>query len=68
MKKEEFQHILDNSKDLRSLSNSQLVNDMDKLTEEFEFVKKNIIDLTFYLDQIEDLYNKNLNEYKTRGL
>jgi hypothetical protein len=68
MKKEDFQIIINNSKDLKSLSNTTLVSDMDKLSEEFELIKKNIIDLTFYLDQLEDLYNKGLNEYKSRGL
>jgi hypothetical protein len=68
MKKEEFQNIMNDVKDLKSLSNSALVVNMDSLSQEFELVKKNIIDSTFYLDQLEDLYNKTLSEYKTRGL
>jgi hypothetical protein len=68
MKKEEFQNIINDIKDLKSLSNSALVINMDSLSQEFELVKKNIIDSTFYLDQLEDLYNKTLSEYKTRGL
>ena len=68
MKKEEFQNIMNDVKDLKSISNFELVINMDSLSEEFELVKKNIIDSTFYLDQLEDLYNKTLSEYKTRGL
>lgn len=68
MKKEEFQNIMNDVKDLKSLSNSALVINMDSLSQEFELVKKSIIDSTFYLDQLEDLYNKTLSEYKTRGL
>ena len=65
---EKFQNIINDIKDLKSLSNSALVINMDSLSQEFELVKKNIIDSTFYLDQLEDLYNKTLSEYKTRGL
>lgn len=53
---------------LSNLTNTELVANMDKLSEEFEVVKKRLIAETIYLDKIEELYNKNLKEYKSRGL
>jgi hypothetical protein len=39
---------------------------MDKLTTDFELTKNNIINLTVYLDNVEELYNKILDEYQSR--
>jgi hypothetical protein len=39
---------------------------MDKLTSDFDATKNNIIGLTLYLDKVEEMYNKTLNEYQTR--
>ena len=39
---------------------------MDKLTTDFDTTKNNIIGLTLYLDKVEEMYNKTLNEYQTR--
>lgn len=66
MTKEEFDIIVEGQKDLKNLQNSKLIEFMDKLSADFELVKKNIIDQTIYLDKIEELYNNILKEYQAR--
>lgn len=66
MTKEEFDLIIQEQKNLKSLQNSKLIEFMDKLSSDFEIVKKNIIDQTIYLDKIEGLYNNILKEYQNR--
>jgi len=39
---------------------------MDKLSIDFDSTKANIINLTMYLDSVEELYNKTLKEYEQR--
>lgn len=52
--------------DLKELPNSKLVEIMDLLSSDFESTKANIINLTYYLDNIEIIYNKALEEYQNR--
>lgn len=66
MEKEVFEKILNEHRDLKNLPNSILVEHMDTLSESFETTKKNIINLTYYLDKVEELYNLTLNEYQSR--
>jgi hypothetical protein len=66
MNKEEFENIIKLQSDLKDQPNSKLIEVMDKLTTEFDLTKDNIINSTFYLDKIEELYNKILNEYQSR--
>ena len=66
MKKEEFKLITEEQKNLNNLPNNKLVEFMDKLSIEFETVKKNIIESTHYLDNIESLYSNILEEYQKR--
>ena len=66
MKKEEFDEILKDLGDIKNVPNSKLIDDMDKLTTDFELTKNNIINLTVYLDSVEELYNKILEEYQSR--
>jgi len=66
MKKEEFDYIIENESKLKDLPNSELIRVMDLLSSDFEMTKKQIIDMTFYLDKLEELYNKSLEIYKTR--
>lgn len=68
MSTDEVKKIVSELSTLRDLTNSDLVRNMDKLSEEFEIVKKRLIAETIYLDKIEELYNLNLKEYKSRGL
>jgi hypothetical protein len=39
---------------------------MDILTTDFELTKENIINLTMYLDKLEELYNNTLKEFQSR--
>lgn len=66
MTKEEFQKISEESKDLKNQPNSKLIEYMDMLTTDFEITKKNIINLTLYMDKVEELYNDLLKEYQSR--
>lgn len=68
MKTEELKKIISDLDKINTLTNSELVSNMDMLSEEFETLKKRLISETIYLDKIEELYNKNLKEYKSRGL
>lgn len=67
MKKEEFDEIIKDLGDIKNVPNSKLIDDMDKLTTDFELTKNNIINLTVYLDSVEELYNKILEEYQSRN-
>jgi hypothetical protein len=66
MKKEEFENIVNEQVDLKNQPNSKLIESMDKLTQDFELTKNNIINLTLYLDKVEELYNNVLKEYQSR--
>ena len=66
MKKEEFEKIVQELGDLKNLPNTKLIEIMDTLTTDFEITKNNIIALTVYLDSVEELYNKTLEEYQSR--
>jgi hypothetical protein len=67
MTKEKFESILTESSDLKSLSNSKLIENMDVLSTEFDETKTNIINMTVYLDKLEELNNKTLLEYESRN-
>lgn len=67
MKKEEYDNIISEQKNLKNLPNSKLMEFMDLLSSDFEMVKKNIIDQTYYLDSVEKLYNNILKEYEDRS-
>jgi hypothetical protein len=66
MNKEQFEKISNQILDIKNLPNSELINIMDNLSFEFDKTKQNIIDMTFYLDKIELLYNNTLKEYELR--
>lgn len=66
MNKENFDKITKQIPEIKDLPNSELINIMDDLSSEFDRVKQNIIDLTFYLDKIELMYNTTLKEYDLR--
>lgn len=67
MTKEEFENIQTKTKDIINLPNLELVRNMDLLSEEHERLKSLIINQTYLLDEVEDLYNKNLVEYQKRN-
>ena len=66
MDKESIQDIINSGKDFNNLPNSKLVEFMDRLSTEFESTKKNIISLTYHLDNVEALYDKILKVYEIR--
>jgi predicted ATP-grasp superfamily ATP-dependent carboligase len=66
MNKEEFENIVKELGDLKNLPNSKLIEIMDKLSTDFDLTKNNIIGLTLYLDKVEELYNKSLEEFQSR--
>jgi hypothetical protein len=47
-------------------SNKDLVNVMERINEEFEKTKQQVINMTYYLDNLEITYNKILKEYQKR--
>jgi flagellar motor switch protein FliG len=67
MNKEEFENITKEMGDIKNIPNSKLIENMDKLTDDFEKTKNNIIALTLYLDKVEEMYNKILQEYQNRS-
>jgi hypothetical protein len=67
MTTEEFDSILKEQGDLKNLPNSRLIEMMDKLSTDFDLTRTNIINLTMYLDSVEELYNKTLKEYEQRN-
>jgi hypothetical protein len=53
--------------DYKNSSNKDLTQVMDYLNEEFNTTKKNIIESTYYLDNLEKTYNSILKEYQNRN-
>jgi hypothetical protein len=67
MNKDKFEKIIEDLGDIKNMPNNKLIEIMDELTNEFESVKNNIIISTHYLDKIEELYDKSLDEYQNRN-
>lgn len=67
MTQEEFKLIQENATNVDKIPNAKLEESMDKLSQEFEEIKNSIIGMSFYLDKIEELYNRILKEYQNRN-
>jgi hypothetical protein len=67
MKNEEFENIINEQKNLKTLPNNKLVEFMDLLSSDFETTKQTIINTTLYLDKLEELYNNVLKSYQERN-
>lgn len=67
MTDEQYQNIIREQKNLKDLPNTNLVSQMELLTEEHERIRKTIIESTLYLDQLEELYNNILKVYQQRN-
>jgi hypothetical protein len=67
MEKTELENIINEQKNLKNIPNLKLVEYMDVLTQDFELTKQNIINLTHYLDKVEELYENILKEYQQRA-
>lgn len=66
MTREELTKISEKQKNLKDLPNNELVEMMDVLSNEFELTKDSIIKMTYYIDNIEYLYNNILKEFQNR--
>ena len=66
MTNEKLQNIIETQKDLKNLPNADLIENLDLLSSDFEETKEKIINLTYYLDKLEELYNNTLQEYQNR--
>jgi len=53
--------------DYKNKSNKDLTAAMDYLNEEFNKTKQNVIEATYYLDNLEKTYNQILREYQKRN-
>jgi hypothetical protein len=53
--------------DFKNKSNKDLTVAMDYLNGEFNKTKQNIIESTYYLDNLEKTYNQILKEYQKRN-
>jgi ribosomal protein S17E len=67
MTKEDFDNILSEQKNIKNIPNSKLIEYMDIVTEDFETTKSNLINMSYYLDKLEELYNSMLKEYQSRN-
>ena len=67
MKNEKFEEITNEITNLKDLPNTKLVEYLDLLSSDFETTKESIIRSTFYLDKIEEMYNRILKTYQDRN-
>jgi hypothetical protein len=68
MKREKLEEITKNQSDLKNLPNTRLIEMLDFLSQEFDDTKEHIIKMTYYLDNIEILYNNVLKEHENRNI
>jgi hypothetical protein len=67
MKDEKFKEIINEISNLKDLPNTKLVEYLDLLSSDFEVTKESIIKSTFYLDKVEEMYNRVLKIYQERN-
>jgi hypothetical protein len=63
----EMKEIIEESKNKKAVPNKRLIEMMNFLAEEHEKTKKNLINLTYYFDKVEETYNSLLEEYEQRN-
>lgn len=61
------EEVLDIIKDYKNRSNKDLIMALDLLSQDFEYTKGKIIELTTHLDKVEYTYNTILKEYDGRS-
>jgi hypothetical protein len=66
MEKQELENITMILGELKNLPNAKLIEMMDKLSDEFNVIKANIITSTYHLDKVEETYNRILKEFDSR--
>jgi hypothetical protein len=62
----EKEKVLEIIKDYKNRPNKDLVKAMDLLTQDFEFTKNKLVELSKHLDKVEYTYNTLLKEYNER--
>ena len=60
------EEVLEIIKDYKNKPNKDLLKALDLLTQDFDFTKKTIVDLSKHLDNLEYTYNTLLKEYLAR--
>jgi hypothetical protein len=60
------EEVLDIIKDFKNRPNKDLIKAMDLITQDFEYTKNTVINLTKHLDKLENTYNQILKEYNSR--
>lgn len=60
------EEVLEIIKDFRNRPNKDLIKAMDLITQDFEYSKNTVINLTKHLDKLESTYNQILREYNSR--
>ena len=60
------EEVLEIIKDYKNKPNKDLLKALDLLTQDFDFTKKTIVDLSKHLDNLEYTYNTLLKEYNGR--
>jgi len=66
MEQNKFEDVINFVKNIKEKNNVEITQTLDKLSEDFNYTKVIIIDLTHDLDKIEELYRTILNEYNKR--
>jgi serine/threonine protein phosphatase PrpC len=64
--KVESQQVVEIIKEHKVRPNKDLIKAMDLITQDFEYTKNTVINLTKHLDKLENTYNQILKEYNSR--
>ncbi len=60
------EEVLEIIKDYKNRPNKDLIKAMDLIIQDFDFCKKQLIELSLQLDKLENTYNTLLKEYDGR--
>jgi len=60
------EEVLEIIKDFKNRPNKDLIKAMDLITQDFDYTKNTVINLTKHLDKLENTYNQILKEYNSR--
>ena len=60
------EEVLEIIKDFKNRPNKDLIKAMDLITQDFEYTKNTVINLTKHLDKLEISYNTLYKEHQTR--
>lgn len=60
------EEVLEIIKDYKNKPNKDLLKALDLLTQDFDYTKKTLVDLSKHLDNLEYTYNTLLKEYNGR--